>query len=107
MVHEFDPRIISRYRITSHFSFGGRGQGAPAAVGDGCACARVRRGWVCACVAVCGQMRGIAECARSGTRQTPSLPGVRTEALGKFSFFSFFLFLLFHNIFFKIYFYVL
>ena len=46
---------------------------------------------------------GFAECAKSGTRQTPSLPGVRSEALGKFSFFfSFFLFLLFYNIFFKL-----
>ena len=71
---------------------------------------------LCACAArvgvrVCGCVRpdaGVyewefAECTKAGTRQTPCLPGVRSEALGKFSFFfSFFLFLLFYNIFFKL-----
>ena len=76
------------------------------------------RGRVCLCacaarvgVHVCGCVRpdaGVyewefAECTKAGTRQTPCLPAVRSEALGKFSFFfSFFLFLLFYNIFFKL-----
>jgi len=73
VVHEFDPGISSRCRITSHFSFGGRGQGAPTAAGVGCACVRVWRGWECACGCVrpdAGYMSG-------------GLPSVRDLALGK------------------------
>jgi len=75
--------------------------GADGGRGRVCLCACVARVgvrvWLCA--AGCGVYEwGFAECARSGTRQTPSLPRVRIEALGKFSFFSFFFFFFFSSI---------
>ena len=92
-------------QATSVLAAGGRGGGGGRGRVCLCACAARVGVRVCGCVLPDAGVYewGFAECAKSGTRQTPSLPGVRSEALGKFSFFfSFFLFLLFYNIFFKL-----
>ena len=85
-----DYKPLQFWRLGAGGADGGRGRVCL------CACvARVGvRVWLCA--AGCGVYEwGFAECSRSDTWQTPSLPSVRPGALGKssiflFSFFSFF-----------------